>query len=110
MVKTVLIPWREIHAVERTDITLPYRGGTATFSSVTVAVVSEAFYEQVIRTDFLLLRGPGWDAWFIHKDGKVQVALHHDVIPARAEELYAAVAARWTAFRDAGRRRPAGSP
>jgi hypothetical protein len=111
MVKTVLIPWHEVHAVERTDITVPYRGGTATFPNVTVAVVSEGFYDPVIHADSLLLRGPGWDAWFIHKDGMVQVALHHDVIPAKAEELHSAVMARWTAFRDAGRtRQPAGSP
>lgn len=33
----------------------------------------------------------------------VQVALHHDLLPASAAELRTAVETRWRAFRNAGR-------
>jgi hypothetical protein len=90
MVKYVLIPWHEIQAVERTD-------------NVTVVLVSQTFYDRVIHVDSALLRGPGWDSLFAPRDGMVQVALPHQLLPVTADALHAAVLARWTAFGDAGR-------
>jgi hypothetical protein len=101
MVKYVLIPWREIHAVDRVAITASHRGVPATLPDVTVVRVSQAFYDRVIHVESALLRGPGWDSLFIPKDGMVQVALPHQLLPVKPDELHAAVLARWTAFRDA---------
>ena len=40
---------------------------------------------------------------FIPKDGMMQVVLPHQILPVKAEDLHAAVTARWTAFHNAGR-------
>jgi hypothetical protein len=99
MVKKVLIPWSEIHAVDRIDITTSQRGVPVTQSGVTVVLVSQHIYDTIIHVDSLLLRGPGWKNWFIPKGDMMQVALPHQVLPVKADELHAAVLARWTAFR-----------
>jgi hypothetical protein len=72
-----------------------------TLRNVTVVVVSQRFYDTVIHVDSLLLRGPGWENWFVPKGDMVQVALHHEALPVTADTLHAAVLARWTAFRGA---------
>lgn len=99
--KTFLIPWDEVKGVEQTDITGTYRGRTVTVIGVTVVLVSRAFYETHIHVDSLVLRGPGWEFHFIPKGDLVQVALHHENLPASAIELREAVTFRWNAFRDA---------
>ena len=104
--KTFLIPWHQVKGVESTDITGRYRGRTITVLGVTVVLVTRAFYDQHIHVDSFLLRGPGWEFHFIPKTDPnlgeiVQVALHHDQLPATAIELREAVTFRWNAFRDA---------
>lgn len=99
--KTFLIPWHEVKGVETADISGTFRGRTVHFSGVTVVLVSRAFYDARIHVDSFLLRGPGWDFKFIPKGDMVQVALHHEALPATAIELREAITARWQAFRDA---------
>jgi hypothetical protein len=102
-VKTYLIPWHEVRGVETTDIHTRFRGRPVLFLGVTVVLVTRAFYDHVIHVDSWILRGPGWDAAYIPKGDMVQVALHHEALPATAEELRTAVATRWKAFRDGTR-------
>lgn len=103
-VKTFLIPWHEVRSVEKIDVSVPARMGSTTFKDVTAVVVTKRFYDRVIHVSNPLLRGPGWNNAFIDNGDTVQVALNHAVLPASAEEIYAAVDARWRAFRD---RKPA---
>jgi hypothetical protein len=97
-VKDVLIPWREVHGVDTIDITDEFRGMPVIYPGVTVILVSKAFYDRYIHVDSLFLRGPAWDNLFIPKGSMVQVALHHEVLTATAQELRAAIEARWRAF------------
>lgn len=100
-VKEFVIPWREVKGVDTVEISGRVRGTLITFSGVTVVQVSRAFYDRHIHVNSWLLRGPGWDFNFIPKGHMVQVALHHEALPATAAELRDAVEARWHAFRDA---------
>jgi hypothetical protein len=100
-VKDIVIPWREVQDVRTIDVTGRLRGQLVHFSGVTAVVVSRAFYDRHIHIGSWFLRGPGWDMNFIPADGTVQVALHHQVLPATAQELRAAVEMRWRAFREA---------
>ena len=100
-VKTVLIPWREIHGVDSIDISGRVGGRNAYLPDVTVVLVTRAFYDRYIHVTSWLLRGPAWHMNFIPKGEMMQVALHHEIMSATAAELRAAVEARWSAFRDA---------
>jgi hypothetical protein len=100
-VKTVLIPWREIHGVDSIDISGRVGGRDAYLPDVTVVLVTRAFYDRYIHVTSWLLRGPAWHMNFIPKGDMMQVALHHEIMSATAAELRAAVEARWSAFRDA---------
>jgi hypothetical protein len=100
-VKDVVIPWHEVRGVDSIDISGRVGGHLVFLPGVTVVLVSRAFYDRHIHVNSWFLRGPGWDTNFIPKDSMVQVALQHEALPASAEELRAAVEARWRAFRDA---------
>lgn len=111
-VKEVLIPWREIHAVDTIDVATGHwslswytRSPTPqynpiNFRNVTVVLVSKQFYEKQIFVDSFFLRGPGWKANFFAKDALVQVALHHEFVSVEPQTLRQAVETRWRAFRD----------
>jgi hypothetical protein len=103
-VKNFLIPWHEIKAVEKIDITVPTRGWHKTIRGVTAVSVTRNFYERIIHVDNPILRGPGWDNAFIDNGKTVQVTLNPAVLPASAEEIFVAVDTRWKAFR--GKTRP----
>jgi hypothetical protein len=101
MVKHILIPWCEIHGVDRIDIETSHRGIPVTIAGVTAVLVPQHFYDRVIHVDSMLLRGPGWENLFIPKGDMVQVVLPHQNLRVKAEDLHAAVEARWLAFRAA---------
>jgi len=91
------IPWSEMRGVDRIDIE-GLRG--AVHEGVTVVVVDRAFYDRVIHVDSFIRRGPGWDQFFVPLgDDRMQVALHHAFLPVAADDLLAAVEARYSAFR-----------
>lgn len=94
-VEAFLIPWSEVRGVDSITVT-GWRG--ATFDNVTVVLVSMAFYEHVIDVGSFFSRGPGWGATFIPAGDLMQVALHHEILPVSADDLLAAVEARWRAF------------
>ncbi len=103
------VPWREVRAVGAIDVTvedIPTRDRTASvhFSGVTAVSVTRAFYDRVIHLDSLLLRGPGWEGTFIPNGDLVQIALHHELLRAPADELRLAVESRWRAFGGAAAR------
>lgn len=93
-----IVPWSEIKGVDTIDITAEFRGQEETIPGVTVILVSKLFYDRVVHIDSYLMRGPGWDAHFIPKGDKMQLALHHDILPATAEEIRRQVEERWKAF------------
>lgn len=104
-----IVPWNEIHGVDTIDIETSHRGHRIVFENVTVVLVSEFFYDRVIHVDNFILRGPGWDNLFIPKGDKVQIALHHEILPVTTEELRRQVEARWRAFGKSGAAVPARS-
>ncbi|MBX3528058.1 MAG: hypothetical protein KF904_17800 [Rhodoblastus sp.] len=94
-----IVPWTEIEAIDTIDVHTSLRGRKIVFGGVTVVVVSRNFYERVIHIDSFVMRGPGWDGNFIPKgDKQMQLALHHELLPASAEEVRRQVEARWEAF------------
>jgi len=107
--KVIVIPWREIQAVDGIDITVPlwslqdwlsFRTTQyLTVRDLTVVVVSRQFYDRHIFIDSFLLRGPGWNANFITQGPLVQCALQHEIVSAEPQALRQAVTARWLAFR-----------
>ncbi len=103
-VKELFVPWHEVKALR--SITVADRTSRSPFPSkfdnVTALVLTNEFYERAIHVNNLLLRGPGWGNMFIadERNNVMQFALHHAVLPVTAEELYAAVEARWSAFRN----------
>lgn len=99
-VKNFLVPWHEVKAVERIDVRVPTKGWYTTYKGVTAVVISKKFYERYVHVDNMLLRGPGWEHNFIDNGDTVQIALNYAVLPASADEIYAAVDTRWKAFRD----------
>lgn len=99
-VKNFLVPWHEVNAVEKIDVTVPTRGWYKTIRGVTAVVVSKSFYDRIVHVDNPILRGPGWDNAFIDNGDTVQITLNHAVLPASAEEIFVAVDTRWKAFRD----------
>ncbi len=124
-VREVLIPWREIQAIDTIDIVTKMLSPVALFTSgpsqlykysffygVTVIVVSRQFYESRLFVGSAFLRGPGWKANFIPDGEVVRVALHHELASVPRDELRRAVEARWQAFRHqkAGASVPASGP
>jgi hypothetical protein len=94
-----IVPWSEIRGVDTLDIHASFRGRAEIYPGVTVIYVSKLFYDRVVHVDTLLMRGPGWDAWFREKDADTMLlALHHDVIPASAETIRLEVEERWKVF------------
>lgn len=105
-VKEIFVPWHEVKALRRIEV--EDRSGAskwplrAKFENVLALLVTDAFYHRAIHVANPILRGPGWSNLFIpdEENNVVQFALHHEVLPVTAEELYAAVEARWMAFRE----------
>ena len=93
-----IVPWNEIKGIESTDIHTKFRGRPELYPNVTVILVSKLFYDRVIDTGNFITRGPGWGAHFIEEGDTVKAALHHEIIPASAEEIKRQVEARWKAF------------
>lgn len=94
-----IVPWTEIKAVDTIDVHTTFRGKSVVFPGVTVVAVSKNFYDRVIHVDSYIMRGPGWDGNFIPKgENLMQLALHHELIPASAETIKREVEARWKAF------------
>jgi len=89
------IPWTEVRGIDSVRVE-SLRG--ATFENVTVVLVSRDFYDRVIHVDSFIRRGPGWGQFFIPYGDMMQVALHHEILPVTAEDLLAAVEARYRAF------------
>lgn len=98
------IPWTEVHGVDA--ITIEGLRG-ATFDNVPVVLVTQAFYDRVIHVESFIRRGPGWDQYFIPRDGLMQVALHPTILPVTSADLLAALEARYRAF---GRPPESGQP
>ncbi len=96
-VKQVKIPWSEVHGVDSITVTSEFKGPVI-HPDVTVFLVTRDFYNRHLHVDSYLLQGPNWDAYFIPKGGMMQVALHHSILPATAQELREAVETRWKAF------------
>jgi hypothetical protein len=93
-----IVPWKEIHGVDSINIETKFRGETIIFNNVTVILVSMKFYDRVIHVDNFIMRGPGWDGAYVPKDDMMQIAIHHEIIEATAEEIRRQVEARWRAF------------
>jgi len=94
-----IVPWTEIKGVDTIDIHFSIRGRTEVYNNVTVVLVSRVFYDRVIDTGNFITRGPGWGSHFVEKDANtMQLALHHEIIPASAEEIKRQVEARWKVF------------
>ncbi len=85
-VKTVFVPWQEVRRVQKT-------------SQDTVSVaVSKNFYNRAIHVSNLFLRGPGWSEAFADYGDTVEIRLNSKVVPAKVDEMLAALEARWNAF------------
>lgn len=94
-----IVPWTEIEAIDTVDVHTRFRGRKVVFPGVTTVAVSREFYERVIHIDSLIMRGPGWDGNFFPKgDKQMQLALHHELLPASADEIKRQVEARWEVF------------
>jgi hypothetical protein len=94
-----IVPWNEVEGVDTIDIHWDFGRRSEFYPGVTVILVSKFFYDRVVHEKSFIKRGPGWGAWFVPKDETtMQLALHHEVIPASAEEIRRQVEARWQAF------------
>jgi hypothetical protein len=105
--KRVLIPWREIQAVDTMDIVTKNRATRYSslapklrFRDVTVVLVSKQFYDAHIYIDSLFGRGFFWNMFFIPKGSLIQVVLNPEPVSADPRALFDAVETRWRAFRD----------
>jgi hypothetical protein len=109
--KDVFIPWPEVRGVEKVSFSswtavwtsVPPTPVPVFFKNVTAVLISRDFYEdEVVSAYPTLVHHRVWSRTFRSQgDNLVQVLLHHDLLPAKAEELRREVAARWYAFRDA---------
>lgn len=99
-VKDFHVPWHQVKAVEKIDVRVPTKGWYTTYKDVTAIIISKSFYDSFVHVDNAFLRGPGWEHNFIDAGDTVKIALNYAVLPATAEEIYAAVDTRWKAFRD----------
>jgi hypothetical protein len=109
--KKVFIPWHEVRGIE----TVSFKSWTATwgltppvpvrvgFDNVTAVLISRDFYEdEVVSAYPTLVHHRVWSRTFRSQGNNlIQVCLHHDILPAKSEEIRREVAARWYAFRDA---------
>lgn len=94
-----IVPWQEIKGVDTIDIHTTFRGRPEVYPGVTVVLVPKFFYDRVVHVDSFIMRGPGWDAHFVPKgDNLMQLALHHEIIPASAAEIRRQVEERWKVF------------
>ncbi len=94
-----IVPWHEVSGIDTIDIHFKIRGRLEIYTGVTVILVSKFFYDRVVHVSNIIMRGPGWGAWFVPRDeNTMQLALHHDVIPASAETIRREVEARWRVF------------
>jgi hypothetical protein len=94
-----IVPWNEIKGIDTIDIHTSFGRRAEFYPGVTVILVSKFFYDRVVHEDSIIMRGPGWGAWFLEKDANtMQLALHHDIIPASAEEIRRQVEARRKVF------------
>ena len=94
-----IVPWNEVEGVDTIGIHWDFGRRSEFYPGVTVILVSKFFYDRVVHEKSFIKRGPGWGAWFVPKDETtMQLALHHEVIPASAEEIRRQVEARWQAF------------
>jgi len=109
--KDVFIPWHEVRGIEKVSFSswtavwtsFPPMPVPVKFTDVTAVLISRDFYEdEVVSAYPALVHHRVWSRTFrAQGDNLVQVLLHHDLLPAKAEELRREVAARWYAFRDA---------
>lgn len=86
------IPWHEIQGLGLIDINV--RKG-AKLRNVTVASVSQDFFDANVPIKSWWKRGPGWRYHFIPMDDTVQIAFHHEVLSVSAEELWNEIETRW---------------
>ena len=93
--KEFRIPWSEVKSLGLADINL--RRG-ASIRDVTVANVSQGFFEATVPIRSWWKRGPGWRYVFIPNGDTVQIAFHHDVLSVPADELWNEIETRWRAF------------
>jgi hypothetical protein len=94
-----IVPWNEIKGVDTINIHTAFGGRAETYPGVTVILVSKLFYDRVVHVDTLIMRGPGWGAWFVPRDANtMHIALHHNIIPASAETIRREVEERWKVF------------
>jgi hypothetical protein len=110
--KGVVIPWRQVRGID----TVTFRTMTTLWSQlpplivpvklrdVSVVLIARDFYESEILPDFpVLCHTQVWGRTFRPRGGNLmEVCLHHDLLPAKSDEIRREVAARWYAFRDAG--------
>jgi hypothetical protein len=109
--KDVFIPWPEVRGVEKVSFSswtavwtsFPPMPVPVFFKDVTAVLISRDFYEdEVVSAYPTLVHHRIWSRTFRSQgDNLMQVLLHHDLLPAKGEELRREVAARWYAFRDA---------
>lgn len=94
-----IVPWNEIKGVDTIDIHTKFNGRSETYLGVTVILVSKFFYDRVVHENSIIMRGPGWGAHFIERDANtMMLALHHEILPASAEEVRRQVEERWKVF------------
>jgi hypothetical protein len=109
VVDDFIVPWDQVLAVDSITVHAEVAGRSATLENVTAITVSKFFYDRVIHADWYM-RGPGWENVFIAKGDRVQIAMHHEILPVKPGELRRQVEARWRAFGKAppGSHRPVG--
>lgn len=103
LMKELHVPWHEVKALRKIDVSdVTARGPFAgSFHGVTALVISNAYYDRHLDPGNLLLRGPGWGNLFIPgDDGRMQFALYGGLVSLSEHELFTAVETRWKAFRE----------
>lgn len=94
-----IVPWGEIKGIDTINIDTNFGRRREYYPGVTVILVSKFFYDRVVHVSNIIMRGPGWGAWFVPRDDNtMMLALHHDVLPAGADEIRRQVEERWKAF------------
>jgi hypothetical protein len=110
MIKEMFIPWHEVHGVGSIEVSGDWLDRPVSWSNVTAVRVTKRFYDRNLHVDSNLLRGPHWHHFFIQRGDMVHVAFHEQLLPMKAEQLYAEIEARWLAFRGGKRATPAPAP
>jgi hypothetical protein len=93
--KEFRIPWGEVQDLGQADI----KGKGFLYRDVTVARVSQFFFDANVPLNSSYARSSLWRYFFLSKGDLVQVALHHDILSVSADALWAEIDARWRAFR-----------